>query len=114
MVTKFTPDRGDIVTVQFNPQAGKEQAGERSALILSPTFFTKRSGIALACPITSKQKGYPFEVPLPENTSTKGVVLADHLKSIDWEVRGRRFIEKAPVETVNDAIAKIESLLHGT
>lgn len=113
MVGKFIPDRGDIVVVQFNPQAGREQAGERPALILSPALFTERSGIALACPITSKQKGYPFEVSLPDNISTQGVVLADHLKSIDWEVRGRRFIEKAPPETVNEAVSKIESILHG-
>ena len=113
MVSSYIPDRGDIVFVQFNPQAGKEQSGARPALILSPAVYNKRSGIALACPITSKEKGYPFEVKLPENMKTKGVMLVDHLKSVDWNVRGRAFIEKAPNTTVEEAIEKIESLLRG-
>ena len=114
MVSAFIPDRGDIVSVQFDPQAGREQGGKRPALILSPALWTERSGLALACPITSKQKGYPFEVVLPPDLTTHGVVLVDHLKSIDWNVRGGHHIETVSAETLEEVIGKIESLLHET
>jgi mRNA interferase MazF len=114
MVSTYIPNRGDIVFVQFSPQTGREQAGLRPALILSPSFYTERSGLALACPITHKQKGYPFEVLLPKQLSTRGVILVDHLKSIDWNARGERFIETVSNETLEEAIGKLKSILGDT
>lgn len=73
----YEPDRGDIVRLTFDPQAGHEQAGRRPAVILSPKAYNARVGLALICPVTTKVKGYPFEVALPRNLAVSGVVLAD-------------------------------------
>ena len=107
----YIPDRGDIVRTDFDPQAGYEQAGSRPALVLSRELFNGRSGLAFCCPITGRQKGYPFEVPLPDNSDIYGVVLVDHLKSIDWRVRKVEFIAKAPESVLADVLAKLNALL---
>lgn len=105
----YIPDRGDIVWVQMNPQAGREQAGHRPAFIVSPKAYNGKVGLALMCPITSKQKGYPFEVRIAGQI-TKGVVLADQLKSLDWRARGARFEERTDNSTIAEVLAKIEVL----
>jgi mRNA interferase MazF len=79
------PDAGDLVWLTFDPQAGHEQRGRRPALILSPRVYNAKARLALACPITSQVKGYPFEVELPAAGTITGVVLADHVKNLDWE-----------------------------
>jgi len=81
------PDRGDIVWVDFDPQAGHEEAGRRPALIVSPQSYNQKVGLVLLCPITNQRKGYPFEVPLPKGLKVAGVVLADQVKGIDWHAR---------------------------
>ena len=87
MTEPYVPKRGDFVWLNFNPQAGDEQAGRRSALVLSRSSYNRSSGLAIVCPITRIAKGYPFEVPLPERGSVTGVVLADHPRSVDWQAR---------------------------
>lgn len=85
---EYVPEAGDLVWINFDPQAGREQAGRRPALVLSPASYNGKSGLALACPITSQIKGYPFEVVLPKNaTGIQGAILADHVKSLDWQSR---------------------------
>lgn len=84
---KRIPDRGDVVWLDFTPQAGHEQAGRRPALVMSPAAYNGAVGLALVCPITSQVKGYPFEVTLPKGSKAAGVVLADQLKSLDWRAR---------------------------
>ena len=88
----YAPARGDVVWIDMNPQLGREQAGRRPAVILSPLSYNRKVGLALLCPITNHEKGYPFEVPIPEGLPVSGVVLADQVKSLDW--RARR-VEKA-------------------
>ena len=105
------PDRGDIVWVDFDPQAGHEQAGRRPALIVSPQSYNQKVGLVLLCPITNQRKGYPFEVPLPKGLKVAGVVLADQVKSMDWHARRAEFCCKAPAVTVLDVIGKAQSLL---
>ena len=90
----YVPDRGDLVWLEFAPQAGSEQRGRRPALVLSPKTYNGKVGLALFCPITSKVKGYPFEVLLPDVYSVSGVVLSDQLKSLDWRTRKAKFIER--------------------
>lgn len=80
----YIPERGDAVWITLDPQAGHEQAGRRPALVLSPSAYNGRVGLALLCPITSQVKGYPFEVPLPAGLGVAGVVGADQVKSLDW------------------------------
>jgi len=111
MAAPHVPDRGDIVWVDFDPQAGHEQAGRRPALIVSPISYNQKVGLVLLCPITNQRKGYPFEVPLPQGLKVAGVVLADQLKSMDWRARRAEFCCKAPAPTVLDAIGKAQSLL---
>ena len=81
------PGRGDLIWVNFTPQAGHEQAGRRPALVLSPAAYNRKTGLAIACPVTSHAKGYPFEVVLPDGLPVSGVVLADHVRNIDWQAR---------------------------
>lgn len=111
MTTLRAPNRGDIVWVDFDPQAGHEQTGRRPALIVSPQSYNQRVGLVLLCPITNQCKGYPFEVPLPKGLKVAGVVLADQVKSMDWHARRAEFCCKAPAATVLDVIGKAQSLL---
>jgi len=110
-MVKPTPDRGDIVMLQFHPQRGREQAGRRPALVLSPRSYNAKVGLAILCPITSMAKGYPFEVPLPVGMKTKGVVLADHVKSLDWQARGARIIEHVLPSVLSAVLVKLGLLL---
>ncbi len=80
----YVPKKGDVVWIDFNPQSGREQAGRRPALVISSTMYNRRVRLALVCPITTKVKGYAFEVPIPEGLAVSGVVLADQAKSLDW------------------------------
>jgi mRNA interferase MazF len=98
----YIPDRGDIIWTDFDPQAGREQAGRRPALVLSPQVYQKAAGLMICVPITSKAKGYPFEVPVA-GKKIAGVALADHVRNLDWRVRGAVFIECA-ASTVLDAV----------
>lgn len=106
----YIPDRGDIVWLDFNPQVGREQAGRRPALVLSPAAYNRKVRLALVCPITTKVKGYPFEVALPEGVGISGVVLADQVKSLDWQLRQAEFICLAPSNVTNEVIAKFKAL----
>ena len=73
-----------MIWLTFTPQSGREQAGRRPALVVSPSAYNSKVGLALVCPITSKVKGYPFEVPLPNGVPVQGVVLADQMRGLDW------------------------------
>jgi mRNA interferase MazF len=107
----YTPRRGDILWLQFDPQAGHEQAGWRPALVISPQSYNGKVGLALMCPITSKAKGYPFEVSLPDNLKVNGVILADQIKSLDWKIRQAKFACEVPVDIIHEVLAKLEILI---
>lgn len=112
MVTNpYVPDRGDLVWLQFNPQAGHEQAGKRPALVISPAAYNGKVGLSLLCPVTSKIKGYPFEVIIPQDLPIEGVILSDQVKSLDWQSRQAAFICKVPRETLSEVISKMELLI---
>jgi len=95
VVSPYVPDRAHIIKINFDPQAGHEQAGWRPALVLSPAVYNK-IGLAIVVPITNQVKGYPFEVPMPSGAATRGVILSDAIKSVDWKARKARFIEIIP------------------
>ncbi len=107
MGAAYVPNRGDIVWLQFTPQAGHEQAGHRPALVISPRSYNQKVGLALFCPITSSVKGYPFEVMVPSGLKTGGAVLSDQIKSLDWRVRSAKFVESLPETALEDVIARI-------
>ena len=111
MPRRYVPDRGDVVWLQFNPQAGHEQAGRRPALVVSPKSYNQKVGLALFCPITSHIKGYPFEVVLPRECKASGAILADQIKNLDWRIRQAKRISRAPKEVVKEGLAKITTLI---
>jgi len=110
-MARFVPDRGDLVWLDFEPQHGREQAGRRPSITLSPRSYNGKIGLALFCPVTSQIKGYPFEVHLSEQGRVKGVVLADQIKSLDWRARRARFIEKSSVTSFNSVLDRVEAVL---
>jgi mRNA interferase MazF len=109
----YVPERGDAVWITLDPQAGHEQAGRRPALVLSPAAYNGRVGLALLCPITGQAKGYPFEVAVPDGLAVTGVVLADHVKSLDWRARKATRICALPDQVVHQALSRLHALLAG-
>jgi mRNA interferase MazF len=109
MVT-YIPERGDLVWLQFNPQSGHEQAGRRPALTLSPKAYNQKVGLVIFCPVTSQEKGYPFEVEIKEG-KIQGAILADQVKSLDWRKREVKFIAKAPIKVINEVIELLSTLV---
>jgi mRNA interferase MazF len=107
----YVPDAGDLVWLTFDPQAGHEQRGRRPALILSPRAYNSKTRLAIACPITNHVKGYPFEVPLGPGDKIAGVILADHVKNLDWEARRAVFEAKASPDVVTDVRERLRVLL---
>lgn len=111
MSRDYVPERGDVIWLTFDPQSGREQAGRRPALVLSPSTYNSKVGLMLACPITSKARRYPFEVALPSGLVVSGVVLSDHIKSLDWQARRAEFACKLPAPSTAKVLAKVKVLL---
>jgi len=107
------PRRGEIVWLTFDPRAGHEQAGRRPALVLSPESYNRKVGLALLCPVTSRVKGYPFEVAIPLGLPVAGVVLADQVKSLDWRARKAVPLAVVPEALVQEVLARLGALLAG-
>lgn len=107
----YVPNFGDVVWVDFDPQAGREQSGRRPAVVLSAKAYNQKANLALICPITSRVKGYPFEIALPDALPVSGVILCDHLKSIDWQVRRVDFICELPAEFAQKVAHKTQLLI---
>lgn len=114
MVTKrtlYVPERGDIVYLDFDPTRGHEQRGHRPAFIISPRIYNQKSSLALFMPITSHVKGYPFEVALPLELKTQGVILSDQIKSLDWKARIVSYVETGSATLISEVQAKVEPLI---
>lgn len=111
MARSLIPERGDVVWLDFNPQTGREQAGRRPAVVLSPREYNKRSGLALLCPVTSRVKNYPFEVRLPETSGIRGVILCDQIKSLDWSARKLTRHAQLDQSTMAEVLGKVHALL---
>ncbi len=110
-MSAHVPNRGDVVWLDLQPQAGHEQAGRRPALVLSPSAYNGKVGLAIFCPITTRVKGYPFEVVLPEGLKAKGALLSDQVKSLDWRARKAKFLCRLPESVVGEVLAKLNTLL---
>ena len=113
MVTaqEYVLERGDVVWITLNPQAGHEQAGRRPAVVLSPVAYNAKVGLAIFCPITSQEKGYPFEVKIPTGLAVTGVVLADQVKSLDWRARNAERMCTLPAAVMTEILGKLNVLL---
>jgi mRNA interferase MazF len=109
-VSSKAPEKGDFVHVDFDPQAGHEQAGERFGLVLSPRAFNTATGFAFVAPITGQIKGYPFEVVVPAGERCYGAVLVDQTKSLDWKARSLKTVGRASSDLMDEAIAKLAAI----
>ena len=110
-VRAYVPERGDVVWIDFDPQAGHEQAGRRPALVLSPRSYNRPSGLALLCPITSQTKGYPYEIPIPDGLNVNGVILTDQVKNMAWKQRRAAYLCEMPAEVLDDVVEKLLTLI---
>jgi len=107
----YQPDRGDIVYLNFTPQAGHEQAGRRPALVLSPVDFNVGTGLVMVCPITNTRRGSPFEVEVPRGSKLSGVILTHHMRSADWVARQAELHGTVPEATILEVLARVEAIL---
>jgi len=109
-MVKYVPKSGDIIWLEFDPQAGKEIQKTRPALTISPYSYNLKTGLGLFMPITSKIKGYPFEVVISEG-GMQGAILCDQIRSLDWKARKAKFVEHLSTPVLEDVLAKFLVLL---
>jgi mRNA interferase MazF len=100
------PEKGDLVYLNFNPQAG-----HRPAIVLSPKLFNSGK-FAVVCPITNREKGYPFEVKIPDGNQITGVILTDQIRSLDWRSRNLKIVGNAPEDIVQECLDKISTFIY--
>jgi len=110
MSSTYVPERGDVAWMDLNPQAGREQSGRRPVVVLSLGSYNRRAGLAVVCPVTSRSKGYPYEEAIPDGSPVVGVVLADHVKSLDWRSRRAEFVGRLAPEFVALILFKVQSI----
>ncbi len=110
MASRYVPDAGEVVWLQFDPQAGHEQAGHRPALVISPASYNGKTGLMVCCPMTTKVKGHPFEV-VTRVDGTDCAILSDQVKSLDWKVRRAARKAVASAEVMLHVRAKLKALL---
>lgn len=107
----YIPDRGDFVWIDLFPRTGHEQSGRRPALVLSPKSYNRKSGLCLVCPATRQAKGYAFEVLFADEKNQQSVILADHVRSVDWRARRVEFYQKVARAVLEETVAKLEALI---
>ena len=111
MAARYVPSRGDVVWISLNPQTGHEQAGRRPVLVLSPSAYNRKVGLAICCPITSQVKGYPFEVLVPAGLSVTGAILSDQVRNLDWRVRRAQLICRLSGGATREVLQKLGTLV---
>ncbi len=104
----YIPEKGDFITLSFDPQSGHEQKGRRPALVISNFLFNEATGLAIACPVTNTNRKIPFHLPVPSLSSLTGFVMVEQVKSVDFNTRKAKFVEKAPTRFVEDVLAVID------
>ena len=109
-MVKYIPEQGDIVILNFDPQSGHEQKGRRPAMIISNKVFNQHLGLAFACPITNTKKNFPFHIKIQSENVT-GYIMGEQMKSIDYNSRNIKFIEKADEKTINKILGIIDSII---
>lgn len=107
-MAKYIPAKGDFITLSFDPQSGHEQKGRRPAIVVSNYIFNKATGLAIVCPITNTNRKIPFHLAVPMESSLTGFIMVEQVKSIDFNSRNAKFVEKAPQELIDDVLAIID------
>jgi mRNA interferase MazF len=108
----YVPRRGDFIAVTFDPQSGHEQKGRRPALVISHYLFNKHTGLAIVCPITNTDRGFPFHVPVGERGKVTGFVMTEQIKSIDFRARSAKRIAKAPGSVLEEVLSILDACLY--
>lgn len=107
-MAKYIPEKGDFITLTFDPQSGHEQKGRRPALVVSNFLFNKATDLAIVCPITNTDRKIPFHLAVPPSSSLTGFVMIEQVKSVDFNSRNVKFVEKAPQDLIDDVLAVID------
>ena len=108
---RYVPKKGHLITLSFDPQTGHEQKGRRPALVISNDLFNRHTGLAIVCPITNADRGFPFHVAVPPSSSLTGFVMVEQVKSVDFTTRRAKFIRRAPTEFVEDVLDLIDACI---
>jgi mRNA interferase MazF len=111
-MARYTPRKGDFIAASFDPQSGHEQRGRRPDLVISNDLFNKHTGLAIVCPITNTDRGYPFHVAIPGNLKVTGFVMVEQMKSIDFKARMVKHITDAPQETVDEVLSLLDACIY--
>lgn len=109
---KYVPEKGDLIVLGFDPQSGHEQKGRRPALVISNTLFNQKTGMAIVCPVTNTDRGYPFHVPVGSSGALTGFVMTEQVKSIDYSARKAQFIAKASSDVVNEVLSILDACIY--
>src|SRR4030067_3372153 len=107
-MTGYVPQKGDFIAVTFDPQSGHEQRGRRPALVVSNTLFNQRTGLAIVCPLTNTDRGYPFHVAITDNPDVRGFVMVEQVKSIDFHARKAKVIGKASDDVLDEVLSILD------
>ncbi len=110
-MSRYIPEKGDFITLSFDPQSGHEQKGRRPALVISNYLFNKATGLAIVCPITNTHRRIPFHLSVPSPSSLTGFIMVEQVKSIDFHTRKAKFVEKAPTQLIEDVLAIVDVCL---
>ena len=112
VAARYIPRKGDLLTLQFNPQAGHEQQGRRPALVMSNQTFNQAVGMAIVCPLTNTNRGIPFHIPVPEETGMTGYIMTEQVKSVDFKARKAIYVADAPHATIDEVLAVLDACLY--
>jgi mRNA interferase MazF len=111
-VKQYVPEKGDFIAVTFDPQSGHEQKGRRPALVVSNTLFNQQTGLAVVCPITNSDRGYPFHVSINDNLDVKGFVMVEQVKSIDFRARKAQPIGIASDDVLDEVLSLFDACIY--
>ena len=110
-MARYVPKKGDFITLSFDPQTGHEQKGRRPALVVSNDLFNKHTGLAIVCPVTNTDRGYPFHLPIPSSSSLTGFVMVEQVKSVDFAMRRAKFVQRAADQFVANVLDLIDTCI---
>ncbi len=108
----YIPKQGDIIAITFDPQSGHEQKGRRPALVISKDLFNRSTGLAIVCPLTNTERGFPFHVPIPENSGLTGFIMVEQVKSIDFRTRQAKQIEHTSDELLANVLSILDACIY--
>ncbi len=108
----YIPRQGDIIAITFDPRSGHEQKGRRPALVVSKDLFNRSTGLAMVCPLTNTERGFPFHVPVPENSSLTGFIMVEQVKSVDFRARRAKRIERASDKLLADVLSILDACIY--